>query len=447
MFSFLSSRPARGEEKALSTLGGRNGTWHSVLESFTGAWQKNVEVKTDTVLSYFAVYSCMTLIASDIAKLRVKLIQKDANNVWTETENPAYSPVLRKPNRQQTRIQFWEHYFLSKLSTGNVYVLKRKDQRGVVVSLHILDPRRVMPMVSDDGSVFYQLSADNLSGLSTDVVVPADEIIHDRMNCIFHPMIGTSPVMAAGIAAMQGTKIQEGSAKFFDNASQPGGILTAPGSIPAETAERLKAVWQENYSGNNAGKVAVLGDGLKFEPMAATAQESQLIEQLRWTADVICSVFHVPRYKIGVGEVPAYNNVQSLNVEYYTQALQSQIEHAESCLSEGLGLGARMDIQFDVDGLLRMDSISLIESLKIGVGSGITAPNEARQKVNLPPVEGGEAPYLQEQNWSLADLSKRSQIGIAPTQAEPTQAEPTPEETQRAYNVAVAASMIKGFAA
>ena len=88
-----------------------------------------------------------------------------------------------------------------------------------------------------------------------------------------------SPIFAAGLAATQGLHIQSNSATFFKNGSNPGGVLTAPGAISDETAARLKVAWSTNYSGENAGKVAVLGDGLKYEAMAVTATDAQLIEQ------------------------------------------------------------------------------------------------------------------------------------------------------------------------
>src|SRR5690606_27341874 len=100
---------------------------------------------------------------------------------------------------------------------------KRRDRRNVVVALYVLDPTRVTPMVADDGSVFYQLRTDNLAGLGEDILVPAREIIHDRMNCLFHPLVGTSPIYASGLAATQGLNIQTNSANFFGNRSTPGG--------------------------------------------------------------------------------------------------------------------------------------------------------------------------------------------------------------------------------
>lgn len=411
-FGFLAAlagavAPHHRKAASLSTVDDRGGWFSVIRESFAGAWQRNIEVNFDSVMTNHAVFACITLAASDAAKMRVKLVEMDSDGVWIEVTNPAYSPVLRKPNAYQTRIQFFETWFLSKLSHGNFYALKARDLRGVVTALYPLDPRRVKPLVSDDGDVFYRLSIDHLASVNEDVVVPAREIIHDRFNCLFHPLVGLSPVYASGLAATQGLNIQSSSASFFGNQSRPSGVLTAPGGIGKDTADRLKEKWEENYSGGNVGKVAVLGDGLKFEPLALTAEASQLVEQLQWSAEVICSTFHVPPYKIGIGQQPTYNNIQSLNIEYYSQCLQRLIEDAELCLDEGLEIRQGMGTEFDLDGLLRMDTVTQMAALKEGVGAGIMSPNEARRRLDLKPVAGGESPMIQEQNYSLAALAKR----------------------------------------
>lgn len=400
------------------------GGWYRILESFAGAWQRNITVEHNTVLSYHAVYACLTLISSDISKLRVKLVEQDADGIWSETDSSAFSPVLRKPNRFQNRIQFWEAWFLSKLTRGNAYVLKERDGRGVVRALYVLDPQRVKPMVADDGSVYYQLAADNMAGggLPEDVMVPASEIIHDRFNCLFHPLIGTSPIFAAGVAATQGINIQNNSASFFGNASRPSGVLTAPGEISDETANRLKEAWETKFSGENAGKVAVLGDGLQYQKMTMSAEESQLIDQLKWTSEVVCSTFHVPPYKIGVGTMPTYNNIQSLNVEYYSQCLQSLIEAAELCLDEGLGIGIgvktrrvegedgetggrTLGTEFDVDNLLRMDAATQMDVLE--KSKSVLTLDERRKRLDQKKINGGATIYLQQQDHSIEAIAAR----------------------------------------
>lgn len=441
----LARLSVRTEEKAMSPVAqGRSGWW-SILESYAGAWQKNVEVRYDSVLSNHADFACRTLIASDISKLRIKLVQKDGDGIWSEVANPAYSPVLRKPNDFQNRIQFMEAWVLSKLQRGNTYVLKQRDGRGVVVKLYVLDPTLVLPLVSDDGSVFYQLMKDPLGSVENSIIVPAREIIHDRFNCFFHPLVGLSPIFAGGLAAMHGLAIQNDSTLFFQNGAQPGGVLTAPGSIAQETADRLKSYWDSNFSGRNSGKVAVLGDGLKYEAMRAKSTDSQMIEQLKWSSEVVCSTYHVPPYKIGVGTMPTFNNIQSLNIEYYSQCLQVLLESIELCLDEGLGMSEGIGTEFDLDGLLRMDSITQMDVLDKSKGK--LTVNEQRKRLDLKPVEGGNTVYLQEQEHSLEWLSRRDAMPIDPPDPAPVAdpSEPANDNATEAEARAALVEILKGL--
>lgn len=403
----IALRISRDSKKSLSPPDNRGGWWPLIKESFAGAWQRNiVTLGPDQAMAFHAVFACHTLICSDIAKLRVKLV-KLQGNVWQETTSAAYSPVLRKPNHYQNRIQFFENWVNSKLARGNTYILKRRDGRNVVTGLYVLNPDRVTPLVADDGSVFYRLSQDNLSSVQeSDVIVPAREIIHDRFNCLFHPLVGISPLYASALAATHGTSIQNSAATLASNGVRPSGIIFYPNRIPPEEASRVKETWETQYAGSKgAEKLAILGDGAKFQALAMTGEEAQLIDQLKYTAEVVCSTYHVPPYKIGIGQQPIYNNVQALNVEYYSQCLQVLIESIEVCLDEGLATGETLGTEFDTDNLLRMDSVTLMDMLE--KGRNYFTPDEGREKISLPPTAGGNKVYRQQQDFSLEALAKR----------------------------------------
>lgn len=417
LFGFEITRAQKAQPLgALQAVDGRRGVWHTLFNSDLnpGDWQKDIQIDRNAVLANWAIFACMTLIAGDVGKVRLKLVER-TGRIWAETESPSFSPVLRKPNRYQTRQQFIETWVTSKLSNGNTYALKQRDDRGVVVALYVLDPHLVTPLVADDGAVFYRLGPDRLSAIGfddSDVYVPASEIIHDRMNCLFHPLVGLSPIFASGLAAMQGLKIQQNSAKFFQNMSRPSGVLTAPGQISDETADRLKKHWDENFGGDKIGKVAVLGDDLKYQSMTVSAIDAQLTEQLKASAEMICSTFHVPAFKIGAGTIPAGQKVEDLNQIYYSDCLQAHMEAIEALLDDGLGLtnpklGRVLGTEFDLDDLLKMDTASMIDALNKAVAGGWMAPDEARERRNLPPVPGGASPLMQQQNYSLAALAKR----------------------------------------
>lgn len=410
---------------------GSGGWWPIIKEPYTGAWQKNDEWRAESVLAHYAVYACVTLIANDIGKLRQRLMALGEDGIWKETTSPSFSPVLRKPNAYQNHIQFKQWWQTSKLVHGNAYGLKQRDQRGVVVAIHLLDPCRVTPLVAPDGEVFYQCNGDELNEIAEGVTVPASEMIHDRMNCLFHPLVGVSPLYAAAQAACQSLKMQNDSSTFFENGARPGGILSAPGAISDETAARLKAHWDANYTGQNAGKVAVVGDDLKFQQMKMSATDSQLIEQFKLTAEMVCTAFHVPPSKVGVGASATGTTAAQENQKYYSDCIQILAEEYEACMDEGLALPDRYGVELDVDGLLRMDMGALVETLAAGVKGGVMTPNYALKRLNQPSVEGGDTIYLQQQNFSIQALSRRDAQADPFATSQPATTEPPQEPTDQ----------------
>ncbi|MBS0339803.1 MAG: phage portal protein [Proteobacteria bacterium] len=410
-----------------------NGGWLTISQS--PYWfQSDTKAPVETILSHPTVYACVSLIANDIGKLRTRLMAVDSSSIWAETTNPAFSPVLKRANRYQNQIQFKQSWIMSKLLAGNMYALKQRDGRGVVVGLYILDPLCTVPLVAPDGSVFYQLQPDNLTGLEQNtIVVPASEIIHDRMNCLFHPLVGVSPLYAASLSAEQGLQIQKDSKRFFTQGAKPSGILAAPGQISQQTADDLKAYWNENFTGENAGRVAVVGDGLKYEPIRMTAVDAQTSEQVKLSSEFIAQAFHVPLFKLGMGTLPAGQKVGDMNLIYYSDCLQSLIEEMEACLDDGLSLPAGLRTELELSNLLRMDPATQADILSKLVGGAIMKPNEGRQQVNLPPVTGGDAVYLQQQNYSLEALAERDKtnpLAAPPAPAPAPAPEPPPADPE-----------------
>jgi HK97 family phage portal protein len=401
-----------------------------VREPFAGAWQANRPLIAANPLQNGTLYRCVTMPAADIAKMRLKLMSQEGD-IWKETTSPAFSPVLSKPNRYQTRNQFYESWMISKLRTGNAYTLLEMDSRNVVVAMYVLDPYRVKVLVATDGSVFYELNTDALAGIPEDrITVPDEVILHDRMNCLFHPLYGMSPLYSTMQAAIAGLSMQEFSSRFFVNAARPSGVLSAPGEIPQATADRLKAHWDQQYSQANTGSVAVLGSGLSFVPMQQNAVDSELIDSLKHTDESICAAFGIPAFMVGVKDPPNYSNAELLDLQYYKQCLQAHIEHIESVLTEGLGLDdAGYRAEFDLKNLFRMDSQTQINTLAMAVDKGIMTHNEARRDLNLPPEPGGDVLMAQQQMFSLEALANRDN---APPLAPAPAAKPAPAQPDMA---------------
>lgn len=410
--SVLTALAGLFKQKGLQTVPGSGAGWFPVVaESFAGAWQTGTELSKADMLTHGAVFACVSLIASDIGKLPIN-ITENQGGIWTKKES-ALDSLFRQPNNYQHRAQFFSAWIASKLLNGNTYVYKVRDGYGRIIGLKILDPQRVKVLVAEDDSVFYQINGGERLQRDGDVLtIPAREVIHDRGFCPNHPLVGVSPITAAALAAGQGLAIQNTSSKFFANGAKPSGVLTAPGSVSPETAQLLRDYWTSNYSGQNAGKPAVLTEGMTFQSMSMTAVDSQLLEQLQFTDKQVCTAFGVPAWKIGIGEMPTYNGSEAGQLHYYQTTIQSLLESAELCLDIGLELPNGQRTEFDTNELLRLDTATRYEGYAKAIGAGWMAPNEARQREGLPPVVGGESPMIQQQNYSLAAIAKRDAQGV-----------------------------------
>jgi HK97 family phage portal protein len=427
----------------------RDGWWPVVRESYTGAWQENVDLRGESLLTNPTVFACVTRISQDIGKLRLRLVVQDDWNadIWTPTSNPAYSPVLRRPNHYQTIVKFVEQWVSSKLIWGNTYVLKQRDGRGVVTALYVLNPQYVTVLVAADGAVFYELHRPDtdFTGLwpeesGAQVTVPAREIIHDRINCLFHPMVGLSPLYAAAVPASLGSTILRSSTQFFATGSRPSGTLSSDSEITQDQAELMQRRWMQGFGGaENSGKVAVLGFGLKYEALTQTAVDAQLTEQAGQTEIEICKCFGMPVALLNTTKGAPYGNHEQLVQLYHDGCLQTLITSTETALDEGLGIeqpvnGTQYGTEFDIDDLYWMDTETRVKAASESVRSGVLSPNEARLKYfGLGPVKGGDSPMTQQQYYSLAALAERDadQPFSKPTPATPpSAAEPEDEEPE-----------------
>lgn len=426
----------------------------AILESYSGAWQQNViAAPPSNLLAFPPVYACVTGIAQDVGKIRVKL-SRDISGIWEEiTENQPWLPLLRNPNHYQDIQQFLERWVISKLIYGNTYIIKFRDERRVVNELYILHPHCIKPLVAENGDIYYEIQRDDLAGLTLErmnefearygkFAIPESEIIHDRINPLWHDLVGVSPLYACGIAATVGSNIQNAAAYFFQNRGIPGGHLSAPGPISDETAARLKAAFEAGFSGTNAGKTLVTGDGLKYEPFGWTADHNQQKEQLDQAIDAVAIAFRYPIWKL-TGKTPPYTKPDQAQTMYYTDCLGPHLVAIEKRLDRGLELPLGVHCEFDLDELLRMDQTALYESLN--AAGKFMKLNEQRFRANLHDLnKGGDTVYKQEQDHSVEwvhDMDKMLlEKGVEPKPA-PSVPPPSPEPQRDSLPVGVLAAL------
>lgn len=394
-----------------------------IREPFTGAWQRNISEAAamgPNVYANSAVFTCTNIISSDISILPVQVLRVNpADGIREEHRfHPAWL-LMQQPNSYQTTLQFIQQYLTSKLTNGNTYVLLLRDARTVINEMHVLNPSRVQPLTADDGSIFYKIGKDVLAGVE-EITVPARDMLHDRAMTLWHPLVGMSPLFAAGMSAMMAGRMQMASEQFFANMARSSGVLIAPGKIDPVVARKLQTEWEANYSGHGLGRTAVLSNGLDYKPMTISAADSEMVSQLRWTIEDIARVYRVPQYMVGEMSKATYRNSEQMSRDYFRQCLAYHIRAFEQCFTKAFGMAPGTEVVFDLSDMFRMEADVRFANHQISLNSGFKSINEVRWDEDMPPVPGGDEPRVQMQYVPL------SQANVPPPASTPAPAPPPP---------------------
>ena len=424
-----------GRERSLPTTGpaGMFRPGYQPRETSLGAWQRNLSCTMEDMTAFSAVYACVTIVSDDIAKLGLKLWRKLPKGGREEATGHPYWRLLQQPNDWQTPVEFVQQWLFSVLLTGNAFILLRRDGRGAVASMTVLDPCKVRLYLTDEGEAAYRLAEDPLNSvLAAEEFVPARDVMHDRMNTLFHPLMGVSPIVSAAASATAGNRILHQAESFFGSMSRPSGMLTTEARIDEATSKQMRAMWEANYGGaERAGRTAVMGAGLKWQPLTMSAQDSQLIEQLKFSVEDVARAYRVPGFMLGDLTKVSYRNAEQLTRIYYQGCLQYHLERMEWRLDASLDLASDIEAEFDMAALFRMESDVRAQTAEIWLRSGVLSINEARAREGLGPVDGGAVPRVQMQMQPIdAPPAAAAPALPAPAEEDEPDDKPEPEEEE-----------------
>jgi HK97 family phage portal protein len=378
------------------------------------------------------VEACLSAYAQTIAMCPGNHWRATSKGGRERVTNSALSRILRKPNPYQTISDFKLNLVRSLYTNGNAYALAFRNDRFEITELHLMDPNASRPRVAYEGELFYTLGGNEIierqlgvtSTFSPLGLVPARDVLHIKLNTQRNPMIGESPLLSAAFDLAQAKVIGAQQLAFYRNQARPSFLLGTDAVLTPEQIQQARTLWDEHSKGLNQGKTPILAAGLKPIPLHVTAEDAQLIEQLKLSTEHIALAFRVPLQLLGIGGTP-FASTELLMQSWINLGLGFALNHVEQAFDRLFGLvGEPIEYsEFDTDALLRSAMKDRVEALARGVQGGIYAPNEARRLEGLPDVEFGDEPRVQQQ---VVPLSAASAIPSAPSAppAEP-QAAPT----------------------
>lgn len=377
-------------------------------------WQTGrdlIEARPDP-MTCSAVRGAIDLVTTSLASmpLQHKRTLEDGSTI---TVQGGIQRMLDEPIRGVlTGLDFVDFIATNLLEHGNAFAFIVRDDVGRAVEAHPLPYHAVKPIIADDGSVYYSISEsffvnpDGIGAAEPGVVLRAADILHVRLGAHRHPLVGVSPLDACGLSVGLSHVIQRQEVAFYTNSARPSGALVFPDAMSSEQMHRMKEVLKSVTTGAAQGSPMILSNDAKFVSFGISAHDAETINLLRMTVVDIARAFRIPPPLLGDLSEASFSNVAELNRHFIT-GLRFYTRAISLALGNVLRLPPGDYIAFDEEAALQPPSErERIQGLGDAVRGGVMTPNEARRRMGLPPVEGGDHVYLQRQNQPISQLAE-----------------------------------------
>jgi HK97 family phage portal protein len=332
-------------------------------------------VTVETALRLSTVWGCVRLLADSVSTLPLAVYRGD------DRDPIPPPPLLQRPSADFPELADWLWAVMaSLLLRGNAWgVITARSGAGLLpAQVDLVHPDRVA-VTTEQGRRVIRVAG---------IEYPRAELFHVKAFTWPGELLGLSPIAYAREAIGLGLGAEKYGAKFFGDAAVPSGVLTSDQRIGDDQAERLQARWEQRHKGKR--RIAVLGDGAKFQAITIAPDEAQFIQTQKFSVATICRFYGVPP-EMMAGETAgheAYTSPEMRGTDFLTFSLRPWLTRVERAVS-GL-LPSTQTAKFNAGGFVRATLRDRYEAHKVAIEAGFLTVNEVRELEDRPPLpEGG----------------------------------------------------------
>lgn len=344
-------------------------------------------VDADSATTLHSVYRAIEIILNSGAQISI-----DATRNGQIVDNP--DALLRKPSLKVERDDFIEQCLMSLIVDGNLFWLKRYSdtKKTKVAALEVLNPYLVGVTENMQGRKQFNYLGKTYS--DTDVIHRARMVLPGHLR-------GRSVMRAAAADLAGAMQLRDYANEIFSDNKVINGVLSTDQAITAEDAkiarysfDRRDLETGEALDDAYQSQLRVLGKGFSYEPLTIHPKDAQWLESQSFDVTKVARMFGVPSSLMLVtleGNSQTYSNVEQDWLAFVRFTLNGYLRKIESAFTEVLPHG--QSAKFNVEALLRSDTLTRYRAHTMAVGKWMTVP-EIRRIENLPVLDDDELEEL-----------------------------------------------------
>lgn len=373
-----------GLEKRSTTY--RNPAPYLIAESTSG-----VLVSEQATVGITAIWRGLSIIASSIGSMPKHVVEEDDNgNISMRKSHPLYYIINSEPHPYYTSFDFFAALMYQTILRGNgIALINRSARSQRPTSFRLIENKDVisiLPGTGDKGDmVFYKIKG-------FDAPIPHTEIIHIKNTT------------ANGVEGLDVLKIhfdnfgldlasRNTASTFYKNGAQLSGILTTDQVIAPEQRESMEKSWNAKYSGAGAsGKTPVLTGGLKYQSIAASPADAQLLDSRQFNVYEAARIIGISPHLLFALDRANFSNIETLSLEFAKYTLSHWVNRLEEEFNRKIfrqSERGRVKVNLNMDAFMRGDAKARGEYIQNLILSGVITVNEARRMEGINSVEGG----------------------------------------------------------
>lgn len=337
---------------------------------------------------------CVDFLARNIAQLGLHVYRRLENDDRERLRDHPLAILFKRPLPPEYKVTRYK--LISSLVSDlgvyyNAYLLKIRQNDRVTGLL------RIPPyIVTVKGGLVPQRYQVDFSSGSKDF--KPSEIIHFHGYNPESSIIGLSPLETLRRVLAEEHAMGDYREHFWKNAARMSGIIERPLTAPAwsdAARQRFKQEFEALYSGSEgSGKTAILEDGMGWKQASFSAQESEYLSGRKLTREECARAYHIPPPLVGILDHATFSNIKEQHKSLYTDTLGpwlAQIEDDfEIQLLPEFEDSDGVYCEFNIAEKLQGDFTEQANSFQQAVGRPWMTANEARSRMNLPRIEGGD---------------------------------------------------------
>lgn len=341
----------------------------------------------------------VTFLADNMAELPAKVYERAGETDRRRVRDSAAAKLVARPNATQTWYELMDASYSDFLLYGRCMWLTVPD--GTLPSgWSVMNVPPVWIQQYKGASAFAPTSvvvrtADPTVGIE----VPSDYFV------LFHnynpsaPYNHQSPVNALRQTLGEQVESERFRRQMWRRGGRFNAYITRPKDVQpwsSESAERFKTDLRTSWVGDGgmAGGIPVLEDGMEIKAIQFNSREAQWAEAKKFSREDVAAVYHVNPSLIWHTDSQTYASAKDNARALYTETLAPRLtmfeQRINAFLLPRIGEPEGNYLEFDMQGKLRGSFEEQTQVMQSAVGGPWMTPNEARARVNLPAIEGGD---------------------------------------------------------